>query len=63
MIEQKINKKALCLDCANYYLTWENNFPYGCKAFGFKSSNIPCKEVKKSSGDECLYYVKKKNIK
>jgi hypothetical protein len=44
---------TLCLRCVHYYITWQNAHRYGCKFFGFKSNDIPCEAVYKSSGLAC----------
>lgn len=51
----KDNSK-ICLKCMNYYITWDKNFPKGCKGFGFKSRRMPCDEVRDSSGEECKMF-------
>ncbi len=53
-------KKVNCYKCKYFYITWDKNFPYGCKAFGFKSRLIPSIEVKKASGKECLSFKEKR---
>jgi hypothetical protein len=45
-----------CRQCQYYYITFDKNFPYGCRAFGFKSPVKPCLEVRKASGSECLEF-------
>jgi hypothetical protein len=40
-------------------VTWDKNQPHGCKAFGFKSLQIPSAVVKKSSGKDCSKYQEK----
>ncbi|MDP3683464.1 MAG: uracil-DNA glycosylase [Ignavibacteria bacterium] len=52
-----------CRQCAHFYITWDRNFPYGCKAFGLKTKRIPSAEVYLSSGKECLKFQKKENQK
>lgn len=52
-----------CTECKHYYITWDNNFPYGCRAMGFKCRNSPSKSVYKSSGMECLLFEPKENNK
>ena len=53
-----------CRNCANLYVTYKAKFPYGCKAFGIISKNIPYLEVKKISGTDCaLFSLKKNNVK
>jgi hypothetical protein len=56
MKEKKIN----CFDCIYFYITWDEKFPRGCKAMGFKSREMPSDVVCKSSGSECLRFRKKK---
>lgn len=48
-----------CIGCIYYYVTWDNQRPKGCKYFGFKSAEMPCLVVKKSSGTFCNMYTKK----
>ncbi|MDU2065712.1 MAG: uracil-DNA glycosylase [Sporomusaceae bacterium] len=48
-----------CRYCCHYYITYDKHFPYGCRAFRFKTRNKPCIEVKLSSGEDCLHFTKK----
>lgn len=48
--------KIICQKCSYYYVTWEPGKPHGCKAYGFKSKQIPSVVVKQSSGIECSFY-------
>jgi len=48
-----------CLDCAHYYITWDKNFPFGCRAMGFKSKAAPHRLTRQLSGMACLSFVKK----
>ena len=52
-----------CRQCAHFYITWDRNFPYGCKAFGLKTKRIPSAEVYLSSGKDCLKFTQKENQK
>ncbi len=45
-----------CLKCKHYYVTWDPKFPYGCRAFGFKSRVAPCLEVYSASQRRCLKF-------
>ena len=45
-----------CRYCQYYYITFDGKFPYGCRAFGFKSRTKPCSEVKQASGADCLQF-------
>lgn len=56
-------KAAICLNCKNYYITWDEKFPKGCMAFGFKSTKIPCNVVIESSVEMCkMYKPKEKEV-
>jgi len=48
-----------CRKCKYYYVTWEAGKPHGCKAYGFKSAQIPSMVVKRSSGAECSLFTLK----
>jgi len=48
-----------CRDCKFYYITWDRNFPYGCRAMGFKGKQQPSYMVYKSSGIKCQLFQKK----
>jgi len=55
-------KKINCRRCVHYFVTWEAQKPHGCKAYGFKSPQIPSMVVFKSSGVECnLFREKSRN--
>jgi len=45
-----------CFTCKYFFITWKKNFPYGCKALGFKSKGMPSGEVFKASAIKCLKY-------
>jgi len=49
-----------CRGCRHYYITWDRSFPYGCRAMGFKSLQMPCIAVRMSSGKECLSFEPRK---
>lgn len=54
-----MNDRIVCQKCKHYYVTWDKNKPHGCKAYGFKSKEVPSLVVKRSSGIECSFYQKK----
>lgn len=54
-----MQERIICQKCKYYYVTWVPNTPHGCKAYGFKSKQIPSQVVKRSSGMECSFYDKK----
>ncbi len=40
-------------------VTWDPASPRGCRAYGFKTRELPTAVVKKSSGMDCLKYEAK----
>ncbi len=54
------NKNVICRNCSYYYITWDNNFPYGCKLFGIKSKKLPSVVVYQTSGKDCEGFEQKK---
>lgn len=48
-----------CHTCRHYHVTWDEHFPHGCRAMGFKSRQLPSAAVMSSSGRECLLYEEK----
>ena len=52
-------KDVNCFIFKHFYITWEKNFPRGCKALGFKSVEMPFNVVSQSSGLRCLYFEQK----
>jgi len=52
-------KRINCKRCLYYFVTWDANKPHGCKAFNFKSPDIPSAVVKSSSGRNCETYMEK----
>lgn len=54
-------ERVVCQKCKFYFVTWEKNKPHGCKAFNFKSKQIPSMAVFQSSGSPCSMYQRKFN--
>nr|WP_042351135.1 hypothetical protein [Bacillus massiliigorillae] len=54
--KQRIN----CVKCRHYFVTWDQQSPKGCRAFGFKSKLLPSMIVLQSSGQNCMKYEEKK---
>ena len=48
-----------CSTCKHYYVTWDKDFPKGCKLFGFKSKNAPSNLVYEATGAPCEHYEEK----
>ena len=42
--------------CRHHVITHEEPFRYACQALGFKSRQLPCREVLASSGMPCQFY-------
>ncbi|KUJ71954.1 uracil-DNA glycosylase [Thiomicrospira sp. WB1] len=49
-----------CFQCQHFYITWDEANPRGCKAFGFKTTQMPSAVVLESSGRPCLKFLPKK---
>jgi hypothetical protein len=44
----------------HYYVTWDKNFPHGCRAMDFKSLQVPSVVVQSSTqGKDCLLFKQK----
>ena len=56
---QKEREKIDCFKCKHFYVTWDQSFPRGCKAMGFKSKEMPADVVYQSSGMECMRFEEK----
>ncbi|MEK6714138.1 MAG: uracil-DNA glycosylase [Nitrospirota bacterium] len=52
-------KRIDCYKCKHFYVTWDQSFPRGCKAMGFKSKEMPSDVVFQSSGMECMRFEEK----
>ncbi|MDR3559955.1 MAG: uracil-DNA glycosylase [Negativicutes bacterium] len=55
--------RPACMDCTHHYVTWDKVFPFGCRAMGFKSKAVPHLLTQQLSGEVCLSFVPKKNLK
>ena len=55
--------KPDCYNCKHFFVTWQAHAPRGCRAFGFKTKNLPSIEVLKASGKDCEYYNPKRKKK
>jgi hypothetical protein len=52
-----------CFDCEHFYITYENKFPYGCRAIGFKSVRMPSLDVFANSEMDCNLFTLKERMK
>jgi hypothetical protein len=51
-----MSKPIDCHRCKHYYVTWDKQFPHGCRAMKFKSKEFPSRVVVSSSGIPCLLF-------
>ncbi|WP_434633999.1 hypothetical protein [Chromobacterium sp. CV08] len=49
----------LCRRCLHHFVTYDPNFPYGCRAMGFSSKRAPCLDVLEASGQPCMRFQAK----
>ena len=57
--EPREGKKINCFECRHFFVTHEPSCPYGCRAMGFKTRELPCAAVLHSSGESCLCHDQK----
>ncbi|AYC28774.1 uracil-DNA glycosylase [Paenisporosarcina cavernae] len=48
-----------CFECQHFFITWDQRNPRGCKAFGFKTKELPSAVVRRASGMECAKFTPK----
>ena len=53
------NERPDCLHCLHYFVTWESDQPRGCRAYEFKSPQLPSDVVLESSGEACRLFERK----
>jgi len=53
-------KRIACQGCRHYWITWEQRFPYACRAHEFKTNRNPALAVFQASGIPCQLYSPKK---
>lgn len=53
---EREKKKINCMKCEHFYITWDAGFPNGCKAYSFKTKQLPSVDVFTSSGIDCQLY-------
>ncbi len=52
-------KRVDCFKCKYFYVTWDQRFPKGCRAFEFKTARLPSMEVLRASGQPCMRFERK----
>jgi hypothetical protein len=58
-MEEENARVVNCRLCTHYYITWDERFPYGCRAMGFKSKAVPSLTVFRSSSLPCQMFEPK----
>jgi len=56
---QQKKKRPNCMGCRHFYITHQPRHPYGCRAIGFKSLQMPAVAVHMNSGLECQLFSPK----
>jgi hypothetical protein len=51
----------VCRECTHYYVTWDDSFPYGCRAMGFKSRRNPQLDVLRATNTHCVTFESRLN--
>ena len=46
-----------CLKCRHYFITHDPQQPRGCRAYGFKSRELPAQVVLATSGLPCHFFT------
>ncbi len=62
MTETKV-QRIDCRKCRHYFVTWNPNFPFGCRAMGFSSKQLPSLDVFMNSGMVCKAFEEKRKGK
>ena len=57
--QNKQETEVNCFSCSHFYITYEQDFPYGCRAVGFKSRPMPSQVMYVSSGIDCQLFKEK----
>lgn len=55
--QQDDSRQPNCLICKHYYITHDSRQPRGCRAYSFKSRDLPALVVKSVSGRPCLLFA------
>jgi hypothetical protein len=57
--QNKQETEVNCFSCSHFFITYEPEFPYGCRAVNFKSRLMPAKLMYVYSGIGCQLFKKK----
>jgi len=50
------SRKSDCMHCRHFFITWLGDFPRGCRAYGFRSPDLPSVVVQRESGVPCQLF-------
>lgn len=56
---QNTRPHIVCNQCAHFYITFDPQMPYGCRAMDFKNHRLPEYEVWETTGHACLSFTPK----
>ena len=51
-----------CWNCKFFAISWDADYRYQCNQMGFKSNNLPSRQVKIIDDRDCLAFEEKKII-
>jgi len=57
--QENRNADPRCFACRHFFITYDPQFPYGCRVVGFKSRSMPSREMAVNSGIECQFFTQK----
>jgi hypothetical protein len=52
-----------CRDCQHYWITYEAQHPWGCRAFGIASTRLPAAVVREATGKPCDAFELKERLR
>ena len=50
-----------CFRCKDFHVTYDRDFPYGCRKMAFKSRRLPALEVSSATGEACVSFEARRN--
>jgi hypothetical protein len=56
MDKRVVGREPDCLKCRHFFVTYDPRQPRGCRAYGFKSRELPSQVVLSASGQPCQFY-------
>jgi hypothetical protein len=62
-LQARQSSGAVCNRCVHFFVTYDVNFPYGCRAMNFKSRQLPNREVLAVTGEACVSFIAKPPIR